>query len=165
MDISNDISLKKMIFKYTQIGNLLGSSSIFFLYYASDQLVNLETFQRVSIIISIVSVVLMWYFARYAFSARDLEAMENPHPYQHVFRKWGVTDPEYDEHVTVHVVQEPSFLAFAVINFFQEYHRIFLSSFLLIFGDQLVDDVSVSTFERSVFDSGSLMLAKVYYMY
>lgn len=61
LEISNNEKRMKIL-RYTQNGNILGSSSIFFLYYFSNQLESVTAFQITSVIIAIVSVVIMLDF-------------------------------------------------------------------------------------------------------
>lgn len=161
MENSNDAMLRMRIIRSTQIGNMFGSLSIFFLYYLSNQLESFRAFQTTSVIIAVVSLVLMLDFRRYSFTVEELIQKDNAQTFESL--RWL---EENDNTVRKkQILNNQSFQAFVIINLFQEFHRMFLSNFLLIFGDQLIDDATVSLLGKSVFYSGSVVAAKVYCYY
>lgn len=72
-EISRDNENRVKMIRYTQIGSLLGSSSIFLLQYVSDQLQNFAAFQATSLVIAVVSCLLMYYCGKHAHTERELE--------------------------------------------------------------------------------------------
>lgn len=157
-EISTDNTVRLKMVRYTQIGNLLGSSSIFILQYMSDQLDNFSAFQTTSIFISVISLILMIYCGKHAHTERELESMTDAKSGDLAMKKRQ--DYSYFG-LLKQIFSSRDFLAFVVMNFFQEFHRTFLTNFFAIFGDQLIVKGTISSFTRSVFYGGSSTAAKV----
>ncbi|XP_052815093.1 transmembrane protein 180-like [Mya arenaria] len=147
-EISKDENERLRMVKYGQIGSVLGSSSILILQYMSDQLENFQAFQNTCIVIAIISCLLMRYCGKHAHTAQDIE-------HQDQVQKGNTPELKSQEFsyfmLSKQIMLNRDFLAFVVTNFFQEFHRTFLSNFFAIFCDQLIANGAISPFVRSVF--------------
>lgn len=157
-ELSSDNEVRMKLVQYTQIGNLIGSSSIFILQYMSNQLESFRSFQVTCVVVATVSLSLMWYCGMHAHTERELANISKTEDDTKVTKK----TQEYSYlTLTKQIFSNRDFLAFVVMNFFQEFHRTFLSNFFAIFGDQLIMKGAISPFTRSVFYGGSSTAAKV----
>lgn len=157
-EISSDNSVRLKMVRYTQIGSLIGSSSIFIFQYMSEQLENFQSFQVTSIFIAIVSLMLMLYCGKYAHTERELKnaaTSSNRTAYSTKSQDYSYFT------LSKQIFSNRDFLAFVIMNFFQEFHRTFLHNFFAIFADQLIVKGAISPFVRSVFYGAGSTTAKV----
>lgn len=154
-EISKDNENRLKMIRYSQIGSLLGSSSVFLLQYFSDQLKNFAAFQATIIVIAFISFLLMYYCGKHAHTERELEAMESTANVSEVKESYSYFT------LARQIFSNRNFIAFVVMNFFQEFHKTFLSNFFAIFSDQLIPQTALSPFARSVFYGSTAPGAKV----
>lgn len=157
-EISKDNAIRLRMVRYSQIGSLLGSSSVFLLQYFSSQLNNFAMFQFLCVIIAILSCLLMIYTGKHGHTENDIQN-------QLKRQKGQKVEEKYQQYsyitLTKQVLFNQDFLAFVSCNFLQEFHRSFLSGFLAIFCDQLMPKESVSDLVRSSFYGGSRLIPHV----
>lgn len=154
---SNHEDRLKMI-RYNQIGNLLGCSSVFVLQYMSDQLENFKAFQTTCLGIAVVSCLLLRYCGKHAHTELELQHendMQNGKPRILKSQEYSYVT------LTKQILFKKDFLAFAIMNFFATFHRVFLSNFFTIFGDQLIAKDAVPPLVRSLFYGASSTLPKL----
>jgi len=157
-ELSNNNEVRMKLVQYTQFGNLIGSSSIFILQYMSNQLENFAAFQGTCFVVAAFSLILMCYCGKYAYTERELANMGDPQDGSTMTKK----SQEYSYFtLTKQVFSNRDFMAFVVMNFFQEFHRTFLTNFFAIFADQLIVKGTISPLTRSIFYGGSSTAAKV----
>lgn len=157
-EISTDNNQRLLMLRYNQIGNLLGCLSIFVLQYMSDQLENFKAFQKTCLAVGTVSCLLLRYCGKHAYTELELQHvtdMENGKP-----RIVKSQDYTYLT-LTRQILLKRDFLAFAVMNFFATFHRVFLTNFFTIFGDQLIAKDVIPAFLRSIFYGASSTTSKV----
>lgn len=157
-EISSDNTQRLKLVKYTQIGSLLGSSSIFILQYMSDQLENFRMFQATCIAVAVVSCLLMRYCGKHAHT--ELELQHESDVQEGKARILKSQEYSYMA-LTKQIFSNRDFLAFVVMNFFSEFHRTFLSNFFSIFADQLIANDAIPPFFRSLFYGASTTAPKV----
>ena len=157
-EISQDNEVRLKMIRYTQIGDLIGSSSVFILQYFSQQLNNFAMFQFLSVLIAIVSCLLMIYTGKHAHTEKELHNILKQQKGEHV-------EEMYQNYsylaLTKQVLFNRDFLAFVSCNFLQEFHRSFLGGFFAIFCDQLISKTAISEFFRSSFYASSGIVYQV----
>ena len=157
-EMSKDNEVRLKMIRYTQIGSLIGSSSVFVLQYFSKQLDNFAMFQYISVLIAIVSCLLMIYTGKHAHTQTELQNQLRHQKGEHVEQKYQ----KYSYiSLTKQVLINRDFLAFVSCNFLQEFHRSFLSGFFAIFCDQLISQTAMLEFTRSSFYGGSRTVYQV----
>ncbi|KAL4235212.1 MFS/sugar transport protein [Mactra antiquata] len=157
-EISTDNAERLKMVRNNQIGFFIGSSSVFILQYMSNQLENFGAFQTTSIVIAIVSCLLMRYCGLNAHTEKELQDdhdMLNGKPKQLKSQQYSYIT------LTKQIFFNRDFLGFVIMNFFQEFHRAFLSNFFAIIGDQLISKEAITPFVRSVFYGAKSMLPNV----
>lgn len=151
-EITKDNKERLIMVRYNQIGSLIGSSSVFILQYMSDQLENFQTFQVTCVAVSVASCLAMRYCGKHAHTEQDLKNQNDAKCGQPTVGK----SQEYSYiSLTKQIVCNKDFICFVIMNFFQEFHRAFMSNFLAIFSDQLIVKGTISTFVRSAFYGAS----------
>ena len=161
-EISRDNANRVKLIRYTQIGSLFGSSSVLLLQYFSDQLQNFTAFQYTSLFIAFVSFLLMYYCGKHAHTERELEDIESP-DVKELFENKDKPTQKYGYFTLAkQIFSNRDFIAFVVMNFFQEFHKTFLSNFFAIFADQLINKDLLSPLERSLFYGSTAPGAKVH---
>ena len=157
-EMSKDSEIRLKMVKYSQIGSLVGSSSVFILQHFSNQLENFTMFQFLSVIIAVVSCSLMMYTGKHGHTENDLQNQLKQQKGEHVEEKYQ----KYSYiTLTKQVLLNRDFLAFVSCNFMQEFHRSFLGSFLAIFCDQLMPKNAISDFTRTSFYGGTRIFSQV----
>ena len=157
-EMSKDNNVRLKMVRYTQIGSMAGSSSIFILQYFSNQLNNFAMFQFLTVIIALVSCLLMLYTGKHAHTENDMQNQIRKQKGEQVDEKH---QPFSYITLTKQVLFSRDFLAFVSCNFLQEFHRSFHSGFMAIFCDQLIPKTAISDFIRSTFYGGYRMIADV----
>ncbi|XP_045191817.2 transmembrane protein 180-like [Mercenaria mercenaria] len=151
-EMTDDNTERLKMVKYNQIGYLLGSSSIFVLQYMSDQLENFQVFQVTSICVAVVSCLLMMYCGKHAHTERELQ-YEND---VQCGKPKIIKSQEYSYFtLTKQILFNRDFLAFVTVNFFQEFHRTFVSNFFAVIADQLIVKGAIPPIVRSLFYGAS----------
>jgi Na+/melibiose symporter-like transporter len=157
-EMTSDNNERLKLIKYTQLGSLLGSSSVFILQNLSDQLENFPMFQTTCILVAVISCLFMMYCGKHAHTERELQQesdVKSGKPQVVKFQEY----PYFT--LSKQILFNRDFLAFVIMNFFQEFHRTFVSNFFAIFGDQLIEKGSIPSIVRSTFYGASTTGAKV----
>ncbi|XP_045191826.2 transmembrane protein 180-like isoform X2 [Mercenaria mercenaria] len=157
-EISADNDERLTMIRYNQIGNLLGCSSVFMLEYISNQLENFKAFQTTCIILAVISTLLLRYCGKHAHTELELRHendMQNGKPRVLKSQEYSYLT------LTKQIFFTKDFLAFAVMNFLAGFHRVFLSNFFTIFGDQLISKDVVPPVVRSLFYGASSTASKL----
>ncbi|XP_045191816.1 transmembrane protein 180-like [Mercenaria mercenaria] len=157
-EMTKDISERYKMVRCTQIGSLLGSSSVFILQYMSSQLEDFQAFQATSIGVAVISCIFMMYCGKHAHTERELQ-----HDSDMQCGKPRVTKFQEYSYFTLskQILFNRDFLAFVIMNFFHEFYRAFRSNFFAIFADQLIAKGAIPAFVRSVFYGASTTCAKL----
>lgn len=160
-EISNVEEHRLKILRYSQIGSLIGSSSVFVLEFTSNSLQNYRYFQITCVALSILSALLFRYAGKHCHTEYDLNIMCKT--------QCGNNEVTHDKNVkesylrlTWQILTMRDFISFVLTNFMQEFHRSFLSNFMAIICDQLVPTDAVSPWIRSTFYGSVSMLSQVY---
>lgn len=139
-----------LLTRYSTITSLIGSQSIFLLEFSSDSLRDFTAFQATSLGISVVASLLMMYAGLHAHTTYDIEAKVT-FPAEETCKDPGTENQESFFRNTVQILREKNFIAFVVTNFFQEFHKAYLSGFTAIFCDHLIPKSQVPVSVRSIF--------------
>lgn len=157
-EMTQDNSVRLKMIRYSQIASLIGSCSVFVLQFTSNQLENLEAFKATSLVIAVLSCMLMMYCGKHAHTERELlqkSAVQSGKPQVMKYQEYSYFT------LIKQILLNRDFLAFVVMNFFQEFNRTFNSNFFSIFADQLIPKDSIPSFVRSVFYGASTTGAKL----
>ncbi|XP_045191819.2 transmembrane protein 180-like [Mercenaria mercenaria] len=157
-EMTKDNTERLKMIKYNQIGCLMGSSSVFLLQYMSNQLENFQAFQATCVAVAVVSCLLMMYCGKHAHTERELQ-----HESDVQCGKPKVMKSQEHSYFTLtkQLLFNRDFISFVITNFFQEFHRTFLSNFFAIFADQLIVKGAIPPLVRSLFYGASSTGAKL----
>lgn len=133
--------------RYSTIAGLIGAQNVFVLEYTSDSLQNFRAFQVTSFVIAVMACMLMMYAGLHANTKYDTG---NNGVDEDCCRD-AVPEHESFWRKTWQIMREKDFLAFVTTNFFQEFHKTYLSGFTAIFCDYLIPTSQVSKAARSIF--------------
>ena len=143
-EISPAHSDRIMLVRYSQIGGLLGSCSVFFSEYVSVNLEHFHYFQFCTVLVGVVACAAMMYTGSSVRSPRDLGY--NPHS----FVASEAKSPYTWWQLTFQIFRSPSFISFVIMNFLQIYHMTYISNFVSIICDALVPKEYITASTRSI---------------
>ena len=157
-EISTDETERLRMVRYSQIGGLLASGCVPVLQYTSNQLENLHAFRVGCVVVAVISCLLMLYCGKHAHTALDIKAFESNERGETTVMK----SQEYSYFTLAkQIMLNRDFIAFVTTNFFQEFHRTFLSNFFAIFCEQLIPAGAISPLVRSIYYGLAPPLTKV----
>lgn len=150
--------------KYTQFASLLGSTSVFFLEYFSQNLELFFNFQVGCVFIAVISSSCMVYTglnSETEYDERNIPISDkldrDPAANTTIFQlKHALSQ-------TWQVMKERDFLSFVLMNFCQVYHCVFLSNFTMIICDQMISREVLPSFGRSLFYGSLSFSPQVHY--
>lgn len=154
-ELSADQNDRLMLTRYATVAHLIGSQSVLILEYSSQSLRNFTAFQATTFCIALCSCLLMIYTGLNAHTKYDLDARKEVKETEKEQKSEQVPElPETEEpfwRKSWQVLKERNFISFVITNFFQEFHKSFLSSFTAIMCDYLVPTSHVPLGIRSTF--------------
>ncbi|GAB1598542.1 transmembrane protein 180-like [Argonauta hians] len=132
------------LIQFAELACLFGGMSVFFCEYFTQNLKNFTTFQVLCVIIACVSCLCMRYTGKNAFTEYDILAADNC---------CGEQKKSSESFSTIirQLFTDRNFNSFVIMNFFQVFHKTFISNFMAIFIDHLFPDPTISTFTRSTY--------------
>ena len=154
-EIALDYTNRVRALKYGQIGSIIGSLSVFLVQYVSNGLENFQAFQVTCVLVAVLSCLLMRYCGKHAHTERELQGVELK---DLLGEKVQISSYSV---LTKQLLTNRNLLSFVAVNFFQEFHRIYLHNFLAIFCDQLIPKGVIPDIVRSVFYGGNFLVSKV----
>ncbi|CAH1795088.1 unnamed protein product [Owenia fusiformis] len=144
--------------KYSQVGSLIGSMSVFICDMASNNLENFLTFQGVCIAIAIIAYVCMTYTGKNANTIYDIQllgAVEESDSSTRIKDSSGemLRDSESDSmwSLTLQIIRDRNFICFVLMNFCQVFHTTFNANFISILVDNLIPKEQLPSAMRSSF--------------
>ncbi|XP_076458236.1 transmembrane protein 180-like [Babylonia areolata] len=169
-EISTDQQDRLQLTKYAQAAGMLGHNAILLFEYTSHSLQNFAAFQVTAVCVAVCGMGLMIYTGLHAHTVWDLRAAGDSRE-EHLLQIKAVGKEEEEEEErkkktaggaesggsepywlkTWQILSEKNFLAFVVTNFFQEFHKTYLSNFTAIVCDYLIPSTQVPVAVRSVF--------------
>ena len=141
------------LIRYSQIGSLIGSSTVFFSEYISSNLENFAQFQMFVVAVGIIAWRVMVYGGNNAISPRDPKADQQFKPSNEKALPWWT--------VIMQISKNRNFISFVLMNFIQIYHMTYLSNFLSIIGDQLIPKHYISSATRSLIYGSMFVVPQV----
>ncbi|XP_060587747.1 transmembrane protein 180-like [Ruditapes philippinarum] len=157
-ELASDNEARLKMIRYNHIGSLVGSSSIFILQYMSNQLENFQAFQGGCVAVAVLSCSLYIYCGKYAHTEREIQQEKDVQ----CGKPKVIKSQEYSYFtLTKQILFNRDFLAFVITNFFQEFHRTFVSNFFAIFADQLIVKGAIPSVVRSLFYGASSAVPKM----
>jgi Na+/melibiose symporter-like transporter len=160
-ELSHDPSDRIKLTIYQQIGYLIGSSSVLLLEHTSDSLHDFRSFQITAFFITICSWMLFRYTGHYAHTEYDLKKMSSLVVEENVSHNKTMEESYWKQ--TWQILSDKNFLSFVIANFFQEFHRTFLSNFMAILCDQLISSQDIPQNVRKMFYGGITLMPQVKY--
>ncbi|XP_061169081.1 transmembrane protein 180-like isoform X1 [Saccostrea echinata] len=148
-EISQDTSKRIVLTRYSTLASLIGSGSVLVLDHASSSLKNFRAFQFVSVLIALLSWALMHYCGRHCHTQFDLKQMKKKNKDIDEVQHQRSREPYIRQ--TLQILTDVNFISFVITNFFQEFHKTYLISFLAIICDQLIPASYISQGTRSTF--------------
>ncbi|KAK3091400.1 hypothetical protein FSP39_019632 [Pinctada imbricata] len=151
-EISQNENDRYKLTRWSQVASLLGSSSVFVLEHTSNSLNDFGSFQMTTILIAFCSWLLMHYCGRNCHTMYDLEQMKSNGSVT-VTKPKATSDGQIESYCrqTCQILRDRNFISFVITNFFQEFHKTFLSNFMAIICDQLISTEQVPLKIRSTF--------------
>ena len=156
-ELSSNHSDRVMLVRYSQVGSLLGSSSVLFSEYISANLENFGYFQIYAVVVAFVAWRAMVYCGNNLRSPRDNGY--KPPEYSSQDNKSATTYRWWQ--LIFQIFRSPSFLSFVVMNFLQIYHMTYLSNFISIICDQLIPKYYISLATRSTIYGAIFIIPQV----
>ncbi|KAL8616941.1 hypothetical protein ACOMHN_041859 [Nucella lapillus] len=160
-EISTDQQDRLQLTRYSQMAGMLGHNTILLFEYTSDSLANFAAFQVTAFCVALCGMGCMIYTGLHAHTVWDLRAGRDPTCSREELeeeeegRKREEETKDRDKEPywlrTWQILSEKNFLAFVVTNFFQEFHKTYLSNFTAIVCDYLIPSTQVPVTVRSVF--------------
>jgi Na+/melibiose symporter-like transporter len=150
-EISHHQADRIRLVRYWQVAGLVGSTSVFFSNYFSDNLTDYVSFQWTTIVIAILSLVALVYSGLYTHSDYDKAATETLHS------AVPAAPPSSIWRQGFQILFQRNALSFILMNFLQVLHVTWLSNFTGIICDSLIPDTEISPAFRSTF-YGSLFV-------
>lgn len=147
--------------RYSQVASMLGSSSVFFCNYLSDNLTSFHSFQLSCIAIAILAFLSMMYTGKHAYTEYDV--VHTAELETQLFEPPSANkSSEYSYwRQTLQIFTQQSFISFVLMNFMQLFHSYFLSNFTGIICDELISSNNLSSTMRSVFYGALFLLPQV----
>lgn len=160
-EISKRTEDRLKLVRFSQLGSLIGSSSVLILEHVSDSLDNYTRFQVSCVCLALFSWLLMTYTGYNAHTEYDLKNMNDTNGETTNFDNKGRQSEEPWFRLLWQLFTK-DFCLFIATNFLQEFHRTFLANFIVIICDQLVGSDVVSSHVRSTFYGAVSMAPKVF---
>ena len=148
--------------RYSQVGSLLGSSSVFFTNLVSANAENFFLFQLMCAVITGIAYLCFMYTGRHALTEYEQKQIE-----EHKLLGVDITLPvdktsQFNMKQQVfQIFSQPSFVSFILMNFCQIYHMTFLYNFMSIMCDALISNEVMSVGVRSVFYGTVMIIPQV----
>ncbi len=152
-EISSKHEDRLLLVRYSQIGSLIGSSSVFFCELVSKNLDNFFLFQLTCIIIAVLAWLCMRYTGNHCITDYEPNRM-NRHDSVLLREKNPTLDDATANLCTmwrqiVDIFKQRSFVSFVLVNFCQIYHSTFLANFTAIIHEQILGKDFLSATIRS----------------
>ncbi|XP_014785056.1 transmembrane protein 180 [Octopus bimaculoides] len=142
------------LIQFAELACLFGGTSVFFCEYFTQSLKNFANFQILCFIIACISCLCMRYTGKNAYTEYDIASSDN----------CCGESKKSSESITIILRQlftNRNFITFVLVNFFQVFHKTFISNFMAIFIDQLLPDTTISTFTRSTYYGAINLLPQI----
>ncbi|KAJ8319379.1 hypothetical protein KUTeg_004470 [Tegillarca granosa] len=158
-EISKRAEDRLKLVRFSQLGSLIGSSSVLILEHISDSLESYTLFQVSCACLALFSWMLMTFTGYNAYTEYDLKNMNDAHGESINCDNEGrqSNEPWFK---LLRQLFTKDFCLFIVTNFLQEFHRTFLANFIVIICDQLVSSDVVSPHVRRTFYGAVSMAPK-----
>jgi hypothetical protein len=101
------------------------------------------------------------YTGHYAHTEYDLKKMSSLVVEENVSHNKTMEESYWKQ--TWQILSDKNFLSFVIANFFQEFHRTFLSNFMAILCDQLISSQDIPQNVRKMFYGGITLMPQVKY--
>ncbi|KAK6170848.1 hypothetical protein SNE40_019144 [Patella caerulea] len=151
-EISSDPKVRLQLTQWSNIAGLISSLSVLICEFTSDSLKDFQAFQLTAVVIAIIGTILMVYCGLYAHTEHDLNQMQKGSSNDEVTHEKSSESSVW--RLTWQILSERNFITFVIVNFFQGFHRTFLSNFVAIIFDELIpDDVVSSSIRKSFYGS------------
>ena len=141
--------------RYSQIAGFIGSCSVFFCNFISNNLSNYTAFLLVCIVIAILSWLSLHYSGSNSFTEYDIQLLNKGVNSSRQNSSDELSLDKTSEYTwwqqTKQIFSQPSFVSFILMNFCQIFHTTFLANFTGIFCDQIIPIGLIPHQVRSVF--------------
>uniref|UniRef100_A0A8D0GG98 Transmembrane protein 180 n=1 Tax=Sphenodon punctatus TaxID=8508 RepID=A0A8D0GG98_SPHPU len=146
-EISTKHESRLQLIKYNQVATLVGSTSILFCGLISNNMENFAYFQIFTILVAAVATACMCYTGIYSTSQYEQkETVENASlGNDDIALSWSSVIS-----LTKQIMTQKNFVLFVTMNFFQVFHLVFCSNFMMIFADNLIPKDVLSSSIRSI---------------
>lgn len=148
-EISTDQHDRLMLTRYSQVAGMLGHCAILILEYTSNSLENFLAFQITAFFVALIGMLLMIYTGLNAHTVWDLNEQQTQAKQHDVEEDHSEKNPFWLK--SWQILSDKNFIAFVVTNFFQEFHKTYLSNFTAIVCEYLVPSDKVPVRVRSTF--------------
>lgn len=149
-EMSTDYEDRLRMTRYSQAGQVLGSSAVFFCDRLSHDLEDFHVFQIVCVVVAVICLILMLYTGRNAHTKYELnEKLVNVSVEKNQCYTDGVKQSIW--RLTWDILRQRNFLCFVLMNLCQEIHRFYLFNFMAIFTESLIDPQFIPRRYLSVF--------------
>lgn len=142
-EISTRHDSRLQLIKYNQVATLVGSTSILFCGFISDNMENFIHFQVFTVLVGAVATACMCYTGIY--STTQYEQREAGPESAEKVPSWSSVIL-----LTKQILAQSNFLLFVTMNFFQVFHLAFCNNFLMIFAENLIPKDVLSSSIRSI---------------
>ena len=152
-EMSTEHSDRILLLRYSQVGSLLGSSSVFFGEYISSNLENYGYFQIFTVFVAIFAWGAMTYCGQNVKSLRDISYKS--HESTATVNDVKICSSHTWWQFILQIFCSPSFISFVIMNFLQIYHLTYLSNFISIICDQLIPKqyISLATRQHNIWSN------------
>ncbi|CAH1795626.1 unnamed protein product [Owenia fusiformis] len=150
-EMSSKQSDRVQLIKYCQIASLIGSTSVFFCDYVSDNLTNFGNFQIACVIIAVLSFFFMSYTGRNADTNYIPKATSLPKTQADIIDKKEDSDKPSILKLTWQIVSQRNFLCFVFVNFCTIFETTFVANFVVILVENLIPQEYLPSHVRSFY--------------
>ncbi|KAL5018795.1 hypothetical protein ScPMuIL_004517 [Solemya velum] len=150
-EMSRDQSYRLRLTRCSELGSMIGSTSVLILEYTSHGLLDLRAFQVTSCVLALVAWLLMHYTGKHAHTEYEICQGKITTPVQPEVSSIDRGTTETFSKLVQQILTQKNFLYFVLTKFLHETHRTFLSNFTVIICDQLLSIEEVPLAIRSTF--------------
>lgn len=157
-EISSIESEKEVILKYSQLGSIIGTSSILLCEIVSNHMTDLSSLKLACLLIAVIA---CWFMV---YSGKNLKPeVDRGESKASLMDKGEWSKPEKVSlmKITKEVFTQRNFVCFVIMNFFQVFHTTLSANFFGMFRDQLVTGDAFPTGFKSFMAGSAFVLPQI----
>ncbi|XP_047142132.1 transmembrane protein 180 isoform X1 [Hydra vulgaris] len=154
-EISRNQSDRQTLLFYSQIGSIIGSSSVLLTEVISNHMQNIHNFQITCVVIALISWCLMSYTG-YNIKTSVNRSSDDEMDSKNRVENWKTAMKTWLE-----ILKNKNFISFVIMNFFQVFHYAYCTNFFSIFRKHIIGADALPSIFQSLMAGGAFILPSV----